>query len=123
MTNKWCEYQNALYPVSLSKGFGNLMRLLLNHLVASVNAMAMLITIKIPVTPSAPLASFAYEGLFPPKSSLRYALYCSSDEFTSLGKSQTRWFPAWRITPITIAAAMVCMCVRNIKSMQFTISN
>jgi hypothetical protein len=26
----------------------------------------------------------------------------------SRGKSHTRWFPAWRITPTTIAAAIVC---------------
>jgi hypothetical protein len=26
----------------------------------------------------------------------------------SRGKSHTRWFPAWRTTPTTIAAAIVC---------------
>lgn len=108
MTKRWCEYQKALKPVSLSKGLGSLTRLLLNHRVANVKAITIRITIKIPVTPSSPRIRSIYLGLCFPKSSIRYCLYIWSDSFISLGKSQARWLPAWRITPITMAAAIVC---------------
>lgn len=54
MTKRWCEYQKALKPVSLSKGLGSFIRLRLNHRVASVKAIVIKINIRIPVTPSTP---------------------------------------------------------------------
>lgn len=110
MTNKWCEYQKALKPVSLSKGFGSLMRFLLNQRVAKMNAIAMNMTIRIPVIPSAPLTRSQYVGLCFPKDELRYRWQSLSEELISLGKSHARWFPTCRITPTTIAAAIVCKC-------------
>jgi hypothetical protein len=64
-------------------------------------------TIITPVMPSTPLTSAKYVGLVSPKYWPRGA-YFSFDEFISLGKSHARWFPAWRIVPTTIAAAIVC---------------
>lgn len=104
--NKWCEYQKALYPVSLSKGRGSLMRFLLNHRVASMKAIDMKITIKIPVTPSHPLTRSIQLGLILPKSSITYA-QSASDELRSLGKSHVRWFPAWRMIPTRMATAII----------------
>lgn len=105
--NKWWEYQKALKPVSLSNGFGNFTRLRRNHRVAKVKAIIMHITIITPVMPSTPLTNVKYVGFVSPKYWPRGA-YFSFDEFISRGKSHTRWFPAWRTTPTTIAAAIVC---------------
>lgn len=107
MMNKWWEYQNALKPVSLSNGLGSFTRLRRNHLVARVNAISIHTTMITPVMPSTPLTSSKYVGFFSPKYSCSGA-YFASDELISRGKSHTRWFPAWRITPTTIAAAIVC---------------
>lgn len=107
MMNKWWEYQNALKPVSLSNGLGSFTRLRRNHLVARVKAISMHTTMIIPVMPSTPFTRSRYVGLFSPKY-LRSGAYFTSDELMSRGKSHTRWFPAWRTTPTTIAAAIVC---------------
>lgn len=105
--NKWWEYQKALKPVSLSNGFGSFTRLRRNHRVAKVKAIIIQITIITPVMPSTPLTNVKYVGFVSPKYWPRGA-YFSFDEFISRGKSHTRWFPAWRIIPTTIAAAIVC---------------
>ena len=107
MMNKWWEYQNALKPVSLSNGLGSFTRLRRNHLVARVKAISMHTTMITPVMPSTPFTRARYVGLFSPKY-LRSGAYFISDERMSRGKSHTRWFPAWRTTPTTIAAAIVC---------------
>jgi len=105
--NKWWEYQKALKPVSLSNGFGSFTRLRRNHRVAKVKAIIIQITIITPVMPSTPLTNVKYVGFVSPKYWPRGA-YFSFDECISRGKSHTRWFPAWRIIPTTIAAAIVC---------------
>lgn len=107
MMNKWWEYQNALKPVNLSNGLGSFTRLRRNHLVARVNAISMHTTMMIPVMPSTPLTRSKYVGFLSPKYS-RSGAYFISDELMSRGKSHTRWFPKWRITPTTIATAIVC---------------
>jgi len=63
----------------------------------------MQITIITPVMPSTPLTNAKYDGFVSPKYWPRGA-YFSFDDFISRGKSHTRWFPAWRIIPTTIAA-------------------
>jgi hypothetical protein len=68
-----------------------------------------------PVTPSAPLNNVKYVGFVSPKYWAKGA-YISSDECISRGKSHTMWFPAWRITPTTIAAAIVCRYEKKHKS-------
>jgi len=72
-----------------------------------VKAITMQITIITPVMPSTPLTNAKYDGFVSPKYWPRGA-YFSFDDFISRGKSHTRWFPAWRIIPTTIAAAIVC---------------
>jgi hypothetical protein len=67
----------------------------------------MQITIITPVMPSTPLTNVKYVGFISPKYWPRGA-YFSFGEFISRGKSHTRWLPAWRIIPTTIAAAIVC---------------
>jgi hypothetical protein len=66
-----------------------------------------------PVTPSAPLNNVKYVGFVSPKYWAKGS-YISFDECISRGKSHTMWFPAWRITPTTIAAAIVCHYEKNI---------
>ncbi|BAS74215.1 Os01g0734399 [Oryza sativa Japonica Group] len=58
-----------------------------------------------PVMPSTPLTNVKYVGFISPKYWPKGA-YFSSDDFINRGKSHTRWFPAWRIIPTTIAAAI-----------------
>lgn len=119
MMNRWWEYQNALKPVSLSNGLGSFTRLRRNHLVANVNAISMHTTMITPVMPSTPLTSAKYVGLLCPKY-MPSGAYFSSDAFMSRGKSHTRWFPAWRITPTTIAAAIVCHYKRKAIFLSFS---
>lgn len=57
MTKRWWEYQKALNPVNFLRGFGRLSLFRLNQGVANVNAMAIKITIIIPVTPSTPFTN------------------------------------------------------------------
>jgi hypothetical protein len=98
----------------LSNGFGSFTKLRRNHRVAKVKAIIIHTTIITPVIPSTPLTNAKYVGLVSPKYWPR-GEYFSSDEFISLGKSHTRWFPAWRIVPTTIAAAIVCQLKKQKK--------
>lgn len=112
MMNRWWEYQKALKPVNLSNGFGSFTRLRRNHLVARVKAIIMHTSMITPVMPSTPLTRVKYVGLVSPKY-FPSGAYFSSDEPMSRGKSHTRWSPPWRITPTTIAAAIVCRYNKN----------
>jgi hypothetical protein len=63
-------------------------------------------TIEIPVTPSIPVTSSLYVGFLLLKSDAIKAKF-SGDEFIRRGKSHNRWFPACKMTPITIAPATI----------------
>lgn len=60
--NKWCEYQKVLYPVTLRTELGREGDWRRGHFVASENAMAINITITIPVATSVVANISMYDG-------------------------------------------------------------
>ena len=88
--NKWWEYQKALYPVTWRTDLGSDGDCRRGHFVASENAMAISITMTIPVATSVVANISRYDGWWYPNPAAMVCWKIEVSELLILGKSQAR---------------------------------
>lgn len=112
-TNRWCEYQNVLYPATCLTDLGSKVDCRRAHFVASGNAMAINMTMAIPVATSFVAKICMYVGCWCPNPEANVCWKSTRSQPAILGKSQARCVPPWRITPTTIPHAINCNTKRE----------